>query len=91
MLGDPRHSIDKTLTIIDTFPELVRDSDMLAFKLDDVLFPHAMAELTSFFKSSSVSPCLASGAGSTPRRVKRSVKHAKHFNAVSATCMNNEI
>lgn len=36
-------------------------------------------------KSSSVSPCLASGAGSTPRRVKRSANDAKQRRAPSET------
>lgn len=35
--------------------------------------------------SSSVSPCLASGAGSTPRRVNRSANEAKHRKAPSDT------
>jgi len=85
MVGEPLQSIERTLTIIDTFPELDLDSDMLVFKLVDALLPHANAELTSFLRSSSVKPCLARGAGSTPRLVKRSATQAKHFNAVSAT------
>lgn len=71
--------------MMETFPELLRDSDMLAFKLLDALRLHANAELTSFFSNSSVSPCFANGAGSTPLLVKRSARHAKHFKAVSAT------
>ena len=35
--------------------------------------------------SSSVSPCLAKGAGSTPRLVKRSARDAKQRRAPSAT------
>ena len=35
--------------------------------------------------SSSVSPCLARGAGSTPRRVKRSANEAKQRRAPSDT------
>ena len=33
-----------------------------------------------------VKPCLASGAGSTPRLVKRSAREAKQRKAPSATC-----
>ena len=71
--------------MMDTFPELERDSLMLAFILVEALLPHAIAELTSFLSSSSVKPCFANGAGSTPFLVKRSVTQAKHFRAVSAT------
>lgn len=35
--------------------------------------------------SSSVNPCLANGAGSTPRRVNRSASDAKHRRAPSET------
>lgn len=35
--------------------------------------------------SSSVSPCLANGAGSTPRRVNLSASEAKHLSAPSET------
>ena len=71
--------------MIETFPELERDSPILVFMLVDALLPQAMAELTSFFNNSSVNPCFARGAGSTPLLVKRSATHAKHFKAVSAT------
>lgn len=84
-VGEPRHNIDNTLTIIETFPELLRDSVMLALRFVDVFKLQANAELTSFFNSSSVKPCLARGAGSTPRRVNRSAKQAKHLSATSAT------
>ena len=84
-VGEPLQSIDKTLTIIDTLPELLLDSFILAFKLFDELRLQANAELTNFFNNSSVRPCFANGAGSTPLLVKRSAKQAKHFNAVSAT------
>ena len=84
-VGDPRHNIDKTLTMIETFPELLRDSVILALRLFDVFRLHANAELTSFFSNSSVNPCFAKGAGSTPRRVNLSARQAKHFSATSAT------
>lgn len=35
--------------------------------------------------NSSVNPCLAKGAGSTPRRVNLSAKEAKHLRAPSET------
>lgn len=43
------------------------------------------AALDSRAKSSLTRPCSANGAGSTPRRVKRSDKEAKHLKAPSET------
>lgn len=40
--------------------------------------------------SSSVKPCLAKGAGSTPRRVNRSASEAKQRKAPSDTCRRGE-
>lgn len=40
--------------------------------------------------SSSVSPCVARGAGSTPRRVKRSASEAKQRRAPSDTCEDRQ-
>lgn len=90
--GDPLHSVDSRLTMVDTWllslesgaegvapvegrPGLQEDED-------PATDPPAAAMRDS---SSSVSPCLAKGAGSTPRRVKRSANEAKQRRAPSDT------
>jgi hypothetical protein len=47
--------------------------------------------LESLFKSSVVSPCSASGCGSTFFRMNRSAREAKHFNAPSDTCWSSDL
>lgn len=53
--------------------------------LDEALFAAVPKELDILANKSLISPCSANGAGSTPRRVKRSESDAKQRNAPSAT------
>lgn len=58
--------------------------------LPPVLSPAATAALASLSNNSLVKPCSANGAGSTPRRVKRSAREAKHRRAPSDTCRDHQ-
>lgn len=90
--GDPLHSVDSRLTMVDTWllslesgaegaaPVEVRPGLQEEAGPDTV--PPAAAMRDS---SSSVRPCLAKGAGSTPRRVNRSANEAKQRRAPSDT------
>ena len=93
--GEPRHSVDSRLTIVDTWLLSLESADEGAGPVEvrpglqaedgPVATPPAAAMRES---SSSVRPCVASGAGSTPRRVKRSASEAKQRSAPSDTCGN---
>ncbi len=90
--GDPLHSVDSRLTMVDTWllslesgaegaaPVEVRPGLHEEAGPDTV--PPAAAMRDS---SSSVRPCLAKGAGSTPRRVNLSANEAKQRRAPSDT------
>ena len=52
--------------------------------------PAEAAALASLSSNSPLSPCSAKGAGSTPRRVKRSARDAKHRRAPSDTCKHGK-
>lgn len=91
--GEPRQSVDSRLTMVDTWLlSLESGADGVApvegrpgLQAEDEpdTEPPAAAMRDS---SSSVSPCLARGAGSTPRRVNRSANEAKQRRAPSDTC-----
>lgn len=83
-LGDPRHSVDNRLTIVDTDVLLLLESGVAP--LPPVFSPADAAALANLSNNSPLSPCSANGAGSTPRRVKRSAREAKHRRAPSDTC-----
>lgn len=95
--GEPRHKVDKRLIIVETlavfFPSLgVFPADETpeapAVVLEAVVaavLPEVPNELDILANKSLSSPCSAKGAGSTPRRVKRSDREAKQRNAPSAT------
>lgn len=90
--GDPRQSVDSRLTMVDTWLlSLESEADGVApvegrpglqAEEEPDTEPPAAAMRES---SSSVSPCLARGAGSTPRRVNRSANEAKQRRAPSDT------
>lgn len=91
--GEPLQSVDRRLTMVDTWL-LSLESAADGFAPLEVLpglqvedgpdaVPPAAAIRDS---SSSVSPCLARGAGSTPRRVNLSASEAKQRSAPSDTC-----
>ena len=82
-LGDPRHSVDNRLTIVDTDVLLLLESGVAP--LLPVFSPAEAAALANLSNNSLLSPCSAKGAGSTPRRVKRSARDAKHRRAPSDT------
>lgn len=91
--GEPLHKVDSRLTIVDTWL-LSLESGADGAPPVDVL-PGLQVEEGPATKppaaairdrSSSLRPCLASGAGSTPRRVKRSAREAKQRKAPSETC-----
>lgn len=90
--GEPLHSVDSKLTMVDTWllsfeswadgapPVEVRPG------LQDEEGPEAVPPAAAMRdSSSSVRPCLAKGAGSTPRRVNLSAKEAKQRRAPSDT------
>lgn len=90
--GDPRHSVDSRLTIVETWllilespevegPPLVPRPGLHAEEGPETVPPAAAIRDSS----SSVSPCCANGAGSTPRRVNRSAREAKQRSAPSDT------
>lgn len=90
--GEPLHSVDSRLTMVDTWllnlesgaegaaPVEVRPGLQAEEGPDTV--PPAAAMRDS---SSTVRPCLAKGAGSTPRRVNLSANEAKQRSAPSDT------
>ena len=90
--GEPLHSVDRRLTMVDTWllslesgaegtaPVEVRPG------LQDEAGPDAVPPAAAMRdSSSSVRPCLAKGAGSTPRRVNLSANEAKQRRAPSDT------
>lgn len=93
--GEPRHRVDSRLTIVDTWllsleseAEGAPPVDVLpGLQLEEEPAPEPPAAAMRD-RSSSLRPCLASGAGSTPRRVKRSARDAKQRRAPSETCNN---
>lgn len=90
--GEPLQSVESRLTIVDTWllnlesaavegaPAVLRPGLQAEDGPDTVPPAAAMRD-----NSSSVKPCLAKGAGSTPRRVNRSASDAKHRRAPSET------
>jgi hypothetical protein len=96
--GDPRQRVDNKLIIVDTlavfFPSAgVLDADETPeapIALDAGVppaefIPELPNELDILARRSRTRPCSAKGAGSTPRRVKRSDNEAKQRRAPSAT------
>lgn len=90
--GEPLHSVESRLTMVDTW--LLSLESAAVAGAPAVLRPGLHAEdgpdtvppaAAIRDRSSSVSPCLASGAGSTPRRVNRSASDAKQRRAPSET------
>lgn len=96
--GEPLHSVDSRLTMVDTWllslasgaegaaPVEVRPGLQEEAGPDTV--PPAAAIRDS---SSSVKPCLAKGAGSTPRRVNLSANEAKQRSAPSDTLRTGNV
>ena len=89
--GDPLHSVDNKLITVDILGFPLESGVVPADAATEVLAPDAraaagMPQWASLSSSSVVRPCLASGAGSTPRLVKRSAREAKQRKAPSATC-----
>ena len=82
-LGDPRHNVDRRLTIVDTDVLLLLASGVAP--LLPAFSPAEAAALANLSSNSLLRPCSAKGAGSTPRRVKRSASEAKHLKAPSET------
>lgn len=90
--GEPLQSVERRLTIVDTWLLNLESADVegapvvlrLGLQAEDGpdTVPPAAAIRD---KSSSVNPCLANGAGSTPRRVNRSASDAKQRRAPSET------
>lgn len=90
--GEPLHSVDSRLTMVDTWllslesgaegAAPVEGRPGLQEEAGPDTVPPAAAMRDS---SSSVRPCLAKGAGSTPRRVNRSANEAKQRRAPSDT------
>lgn len=90
--GEPLQSVESRLTIVDTWllnlesaavegaPVVLRPGLQADDGPDTVPPAAAMRD-----NSSSVNPCFANGAGSTPRRVNRSASEAKHRRAPSET------
>ena len=90
--GEPLHSVERRLTIVDTW--LLNLESAVVEGAPVVLRPGLHAEdgpdtvppaAAIRDNSSSVNPCLAKGAGSTPRRVNRSASDAKQRRAPSET------
>lgn len=90
--GEPLQSVERRLTIVDTW--LLNLESAVVEGAPVVLRPGLHAEdgpdtappaAAIRDNSSSVNPCLAKGAGSTPRRVNRSASDAKQRRAPSET------
>ena len=91
IVGDPRQSVDRRLITVEILG-LDLASWMLTFPgvlAVETLGPNSPA-CWSRCSNSSIRPCWARGAGSTPRRVKRSAREAKHRRAPSATCQSKQ-
>ena len=90
--GDPLQSVDSKLTMVETWllslsVEGAGPVEVRAGLQEEEEWPVAVAPAAAMRDSnSSVRPCLAKGAGSTPRRVKRSANEAKQRRAPSDTC-----
>lgn len=91
--GEPLQSVDSRLTMVDTWLLSLESAADGAAPLE--VLPGLQVEegpdpgppaAAIRDSSSSVSPCLANGAGSTPRRVNRSASEAKQRRAPSDTC-----
>lgn len=95
--GEPLQSVDRRLTMVDTWLLSLESAADGAAPLEVLpglqveegpdAVPPAAAIRDS---SSSVSPCLARGAGSTPRRVNLSASEAKQRSAPSDTCGSHQ-
>lgn len=89
--GEPLHRVDSRLTMVDTWLLSLESGADGAAPLDARLGLHedgpAVGPPAAAIRksSSALRPCLASGAGSTPRRVKRSANDAKQRKAPSET------
>ena len=81
--GEPRHNVDNKLMTVVTGGLALFGSGVPVLTFD-LSFPDVPA-FASLSSSSSIKPCFANGAGSMPRRVKRSATEAKHLKAVSET------
>ena len=86
-VGDPLQSVESTLTTMETLPAFPLVSGDVAGTLLDFSDVYCNAEVASFSRRTFASPCFANGAGSTPRLVNLSARHAKHLRALSATCI----
>ena len=85
--GEPRHRVDNKLITVEML-----GFDLASGAMEDVpgvddadTLWLASPTQCSRCSSSRIRPCLASGAGSIPRRVYRSAREAKHLSAPSAT------
>ncbi len=85
--GDPRHNVDNRLITVEMLGLLLVSGVAVNVPgVPDKELPGAGAPAWARRDNrSSTKPCLARGAGSTPRRVNRSAKDAKHLRAPSAT------
>ena len=88
-LGDPRQSVERRLTIVETDVLLLLASGVAP--LVPLFSPAEAAALASLSNNSLLRPCSAKGAGSTPRRVNLSARDAKHLKAPSETFRKQEI
>ena len=84
MMGEPRHSVDRRLMTVDILVLALLSEALPGVLAVEMLGPGSPA-CWSRWSSSSINPCSAKGAGSTPRRVKRSAREAKHLRAPSDT------
>ena len=86
-VGEPRQSVESREMTVEMLGLALHSGVRLGLEgvLDsEVLWPPSLI-LYRRHSSSWIRPCLASGAGSTERRVKRSASDAKHRSAPSAT------
>ena len=90
--GEPLHSVDSRLITVEMLGLLLVSgvAEMLPGVADRELPGAGAPEEESRCRSSVIKPCWAKGAGSTPRRVKRSAREAKQRSAPSATLKDKQ-
>ena len=85
--GEPRHSVESRLMTVEMLGLLLVSGVAVMLPGVDVMEVPTFDDPAQHkrCKRSSTRPCWARGAGSMPRRVKRSANDAKHRRAPSAT------
>lgn len=85
--GEPRHSVDRRLMTVEMLGLLFVSGVAVILLGVNVIDEPTLDEPAQDKRCSrsSMRPCCARGAGSMPRRVKRSANDAKHRSAPSAT------